>query len=119
MRKRSGRPVWVLAAAVGMVVAAGSVVLFIGGDSDEGAPGAAQRLPDGSTLALVGVTYGSRHQLVEGEWWQKLFAPILPPRLRPHPNRWTSVYTAEHPKTLVLWTHQQKMLPTSHWHQGA
>src|SRR4051794_4964835 len=113
MRRRTGRGTWVAVAAAAFVVAGGIGMLLLG------ARRPAQRLPDGSTIALAGVTYGSRHQLVEEEWWQKLFAPILPPRLRPHPNRFTSVYNADHPKTLVLWTDQQKMLPTSHWNQGA
>ena len=30
----------------------------------------------------------------------------------------SAILGAEHPKTLVLWTHQQKLLPTSHWNQG-
>jgi hypothetical protein len=77
----------------------------------------ARRLPDGSVLTLEAVTYGKEHRLIEGEWWQKLFAPVLPARLRPHPNRWTDLYVADHPNTLVLWTHQQKMTPASHWDQ--
>jgi hypothetical protein len=109
MGQRTRRLVWLLVAVVGMAVAAGIGILVAG------ARRPAQRLTDGSTLTLLAVTYGSKHRLVEGEWWQTLFAPMLPDRLRPQLNRYTSVYTADHPKTLVLWTHQQKMTPASHW----
>jgi hypothetical protein len=109
MRKQTGRSIWLFIAVVGLAVAAGIGALLVE------ALRPAQRLPDGSTLALVAVTYGRRHQLIDADSWQRLLAPLLPPRLRPHPNRWTSIYTADHPKTLVLWTHQEQMTPAAHW----
>lgn len=38
-----------------------------------------RRLADGSEVRVVGVTYGTRHQVTEGRVWQRLLQPLTPP----------------------------------------
>lgn len=37
-----------------------------------------QRLGNGATVRVVGVTYGTEHRVTEGQIWQRLLQPLLP-----------------------------------------
>jgi hypothetical protein len=76
--RRKSPGVLILVASVGLV----AIVAFGVWVLTREAPFQARRLPDGSLLELKGVTYGQRHRLVEQKLWQKLLAPLLPPRLQ-------------------------------------
>jgi hypothetical protein len=41
-------------------------------------PSTSQRLTDGSTVSLLGVSYGRKHRLVSGPVWQRAIARLLP-----------------------------------------
>jgi hypothetical protein len=73
-RKRRGWSIVALSlAALLAILAAG-----FGALSRKPPPLQVQRLPDGTPLSLVGVTYGRTHRFVRGTWFQKLLHPIVP-----------------------------------------
>jgi hypothetical protein len=69
MKPRSSR--LILAGVVALL--AGAAWLFLGHP-----PPTSQRLADGSTVSLLGVTYGRKHLMVYGPFWQRAFARLLP-----------------------------------------
>jgi hypothetical protein len=64
------------------IIALAAILAFGAWALTREAPFQTRRLPDGSRLALKGVTYGGSHRLVEQRLWQKLAGPLLPPGLR-------------------------------------
>lgn len=100
--RRRGWLIGSLLLAAGIV--AYLVVWLLG--TDEGTQ--RQRLPDGSTVSLLGYTYGSRHEFLYGVRWQKLLWPVLPPTWRNRLDKVCQIYRQNSPpRSLVLWVRQQ------------
>jgi hypothetical protein len=59
--------------AVVFVLLGGIAWLLLGN-----APPTSQRLPDGSTVSLLGLTYGRRHVMAYGPFWQRPLVKLLP-----------------------------------------
>jgi hypothetical protein len=60
-------------------------------------------LPDGSTLELAGVTHGTTHEVVHGNWWQKRLFPVVPANLRPRLGILASSHRSPNPDVVCFW----------------
>jgi hypothetical protein len=92
------------------ILATGGVCVFgVVGLRAADRPRQAQRLPDGSTLALLGVTYGSTQRFLTGSWWQKLLWPVVPPPLREKLDSVLEFTPSDAPPgSLTLWMQRQE-----------
>ena len=73
------------------------------------------RLPDGSQLTLLKVTYGTNHVCVYGSWWQNLRDSLLV-RFKGAtiPSRSAS-FTSTDTNSVMLWLRQDQTLPWQAW----
>ena len=94
MKPRSSR--LILAGVAALLT--GAAWLFLGHP-----PPTSQRLADGSTVSLLGVTYGRKHVMVYGPFWQHAFARLLPENVSRRLGFQFLSHTATN-DTLMVWT---------------
>jgi hypothetical protein len=98
MRKSSGPITPMATAGILIILIAAAWAL-----SREPAPLQVQRLP-GGTIELEAVTYGQEHRLVQGSYWQRLLAPLLPPGLQIRLLGTVHAWRGSGPGEMVFWT---------------